>query len=179
MVSELGLNRRADCFFRIAPQSPRDTEPFNQLLFREWTLIVGHSAIHYQRKGGNMSSETRQLIERVNAKFVEEFNKGDIEAACAAYADDARIMPPGSPTVQGRSAIQDFWSEATKQMGITGIALKTVDFEADGKMAPRHLEQQQSLTWKSPSLMNQESTWQGWCPPASARAHRLTRRRSS
>lgn len=82
-----------------------------------------------------MSSETRQLIERVNAKFVEEFNKGDIEAACSAYADDASIMPPGSPTVQGRTAIQDFWSEAIKQMGITGIALKTVDFEADGKMA--------------------------------------------
>ena len=82
-----------------------------------------------------MSSETRQQCERVNSKFVEDFNKGDIQAACGAYADDAKILPPGSAAIQGRQAIQEFWSGACKQMGITGIALKTVDFEADGKMA--------------------------------------------
>lgn len=61
-----------------------------------------------------MSSEIRQQIERVIERFVEEFNKGDIETACSAYADDARIMPPGSPTGKGRPAIQDFWSEAIR-----------------------------------------------------------------
>ena len=82
-----------------------------------------------------MSSETRQQCERVNSKFVEDFNKGDIQAACGAYADDAKILPPGSAAIQGRQAIQEFWSGACKQMGITGMSLDTVDFEADGSMA--------------------------------------------
>ena len=71
----------------------------------------------------------------MNAKFVENFKKGDIEAACYSYADDAKIMPPGSPTVHGRPAIQEFWAEAIKQLGITGISIEIFDFEVDGKMA--------------------------------------------
>ena len=82
-----------------------------------------------------MSSETRQQVDRVNAKFVENFNRGDFAAACSVYTEDAKIMPPGGPTVEGRSRIQDFWSGATQQMGITGVTLKTVDLEADGNMA--------------------------------------------
>jgi len=82
-----------------------------------------------------MNSEVRQEIDRVNSKFVKDFNGGDIEAAASVYTEDAKIMPPGSTMVEGRGAIREFWSGATKQMGITGVSLKTIDLEVDGNMA--------------------------------------------
>ncbi|MCG8607555.1 DUF4440 domain-containing protein [bacterium] len=44
-------------------------------------------------------------------------------------------MPPGSPTVEGRSTIEEFWNGVAEQMGISDVKLKTVDLEADGNMA--------------------------------------------
>ena len=40
----------------------------------------------------------------------ELFNAGDAAAAAeAVFAEDARLLPPGAPMVEGRAAIAEFW----------------------------------------------------------------------
>jgi ketosteroid isomerase-like protein len=50
--------------------------------------------------------------------------RGDVAAASACYADDARLLTPAAELIQGRRAIEQYWS--------TGIALglTSVSFEA-------------------------------------------------
>jgi ketosteroid isomerase-like protein len=42
-------------------------------------------------------------------KLAAAFNKSDVEAITQAYADDARIFPPGRDIIQGRDAVKAFW----------------------------------------------------------------------
>lgn len=50
--------------------------------------------------------------------------RGDVAAAGACYADDARLLTPAAGLIQGRTAIEEYWG--------TGIALglSSVSFEA-------------------------------------------------
>ena len=50
--------------------------------------------------------------------------RGDVVAAGACYADDARLLAPDAGLIQGRKAIEEYWG--------TGIALglSSVSFEA-------------------------------------------------
>lgn len=86
-------------------------------------------------------SDARSAIEARNRRFVEDFNRGDIPSAVSVYTDDARIMPPGAPIIEGRSAIEGFWATAVEQMGIEGVDLKTVDVHSDGGSSALELGQ--------------------------------------
>lgn len=49
---------------------------------------------------------------KTNETFnTEVFGKRNIEALDLIYTANACIMPPGSPTISGRSAIKKFWSD--------------------------------------------------------------------
>ena len=50
--------------------------------------------------------------------------RGDVTAAGACYADDARLLTPAAGLIQGREAIEEYWG--------TGIALglSSVSFDA-------------------------------------------------
>lgn len=76
---------------------------------------------------------SRSDIDALNARFVEALEKGDAAGIAALYAPDARVMPPGFPTVTG-SGIQQLW-EGMLAMGVTGGALKTVTFEEHGDVS--------------------------------------------
>ena len=72
-----------------------------------------------------MSAEVRAEIDAVNKQFVDGAGRGDLEAMGGVYTDDARILPPGQPMIQGRAAIQGFWGSAAEALGVTGIDLAT------------------------------------------------------
>jgi ketosteroid isomerase-like protein len=75
----------------------------------------------------------RQGIDATNAGFMEAFGRGDPAAAAReTYTRDARILPPDAPIVQGRDAIAQFWTGAAQQLGITAVALSTVDLHPLG-----------------------------------------------
>lgn len=80
-----------------------------------------------------MSTAARSAIDAENRRFVENFNRGDVDAAIGVYTQNARIMPPGAPIIQGRDAIRDFWSSAVDQMGIRGVDLRTIEVRATGE----------------------------------------------
>ncbi|NIP60886.1 MAG: DUF4440 domain-containing protein [Gemmatimonadetes bacterium] len=72
------------------------------------------------------AESVRQGIEEANMAAEDLFAAGDMVAAAARiYTEDATILPPGGPVISGRSAIADFWSGATEQMGASAVDLVT------------------------------------------------------
>src|SRR2546428_6916579 len=68
---------------------------------------------------------------------------GEIESAAAAksasklasfYTDDATLLPPGSPLVNGKSNIQRFWQNFM-DAGAADPKLRTVSVESSGELA--------------------------------------------
>jgi ketosteroid isomerase-like protein len=57
---------------------------------------------------GCAKEETR-LPESVTMGVTRDFNKGDAMSTAAHYADDAEILPPRNPVIQGRPAIAAFF----------------------------------------------------------------------
>ena len=82
-----------------------------------------------------MSADVRSEIDTVNRQFVDGAGRGDIEAMGGVYTEDARILPPGQPMVQGRAAIQEFWAGAAKALGVTGVDLATEVLETQDDTA--------------------------------------------
>jgi len=72
-------------------------------------------------------------IEAGNRKFEEAVAKGDAAAIAKLYAEDAEILPPNSPPLKGREAIQKEFA------GLVGafkkITLKTREVHPLGNLA--------------------------------------------
>jgi uncharacterized protein (TIGR02246 family) len=81
---------------------------------------------------GNGSA--RQAIEQVNRQFEQAFNQGNAAGTTKVYTEDARLMPPGMPLMQGHQAIQQFW-QGGMDMGIHKVELHTDYFEERGELA--------------------------------------------
>jgi uncharacterized protein (TIGR02246 family) len=73
-------------------------------------------------------------IAAVNKAFVDAFKRGDAAGAAAVYTVDAWALPPGSPPVIGRQAIQGIWQGALDG-GIKAVELETVELEFQGGSA--------------------------------------------
>ncbi len=76
----------------------------------------------------------RNDIDALNATFVQGLEKGDAGLMASAYAEDGRLLPPGSEPVSGQAAIEQFWQGALGQ-GLTGGSLSTVSLEEQGDLA--------------------------------------------
>lgn len=76
----------------------------------------------------------RKAIAAENAKWLEAFNRGDAAGVAALYTDDATVLPPNSEMIQGRQAIQSYWSDGI-QMGLKDASFTTVNVGGGGDMA--------------------------------------------
>jgi ketosteroid isomerase-like protein len=56
--------------------------------------------------------------------WFEHYGRADGEAMAALYAQDALLMPPGAPAVQGRAAIREFLGRDAAATRAAGFALK-------------------------------------------------------
>jgi uncharacterized protein (TIGR02246 family) len=79
---------------------------------------------------GSAAAQDKATIEKLNDAFVSAFNKGDFAAVGGMYAEDATVLPPGSPMIKGRPNIQSFWTQAGQ--GIGDVKLTTVDVQPLG-----------------------------------------------
>jgi uncharacterized protein (TIGR02246 family) len=86
---------------------------------------------------GSASAQTVAMIQQLNDKWEDAFNKGDAAAVAAMYAEDAHVLPPGGNMVKGRSAIEAFWKRAGQQVG--DAKLVTVDVLPLGPRAAREI----------------------------------------
>jgi ketosteroid isomerase-like protein len=82
-----------------------------------------------------VDTSTMQAIAAVNRKFEERVARGDIAGACEVYTQDAKLLPPDAAMVTGRGAIQNFWQQAAKALGLKRVELKTVQLTLSGNTA--------------------------------------------
>ena len=54
------------------------------------------------------------------------YNKGDVEGAMRLYADNALLMPPGTPARKGRTAIREFLAADMAKSNAAGVSLQSV-----------------------------------------------------
>src|SRR6266850_981386 len=77
----------------------------------------------------------RRGIDATQRRFEDMFNRGDAAgAARQLYTRDARILPPGAETVQGRDRIAEYWAAAAAapQTGVRRVELSTLDLQSLG-----------------------------------------------
>jgi len=75
-------------------------------------------------------------IRAVNRVFEEEvIGRRDFDALERVYARDARVLPPGAPTVEGRAAIAEFWSAAVAALNVQSLRLHTISLDVSGDRA--------------------------------------------
>jgi uncharacterized protein (TIGR02246 family) len=80
----------------------------------------------------------RTAVDAANRRFESAFNSGDAAGAAREfYARDARILPPGSATVQGVEKIAAYWAAAAAapQAGVQRVQLSTLDLRPVGDAA--------------------------------------------
>jgi uncharacterized protein (TIGR02246 family) len=77
------------------------------------------------------ASDTSPL-EAAQAAWEKAFASGDGKAAAeAVFTEDARLLPPGEPMVEGREAIGAYWQGAM-DAGLHGLDLGLIDVEIVG-----------------------------------------------
>lgn len=83
-------------------------------------------------------SEVRKKIEKENLKFGEYVRRSDTKAISGLYTDGASLLPVGMKSIEGRKAIEQFWGNTIKSMGLKDASLKTVELvESDDTVTER------------------------------------------
>ena len=76
----------------------------------------------------------RESIESGLAAFCEAFNAGDAAGVAAQYTSDARILPPGASSIDGRQGIQEFW-QGFVDAKVADLILRSDEIEDFGSQA--------------------------------------------
>ncbi len=75
-------------------------------------------------------------IQATNRVFEEEvIGRRDFGALERVYTRNARLLPPGAPTVTGRDAVADFWRGAVAAMDLQSLRLHTLSLDVFGDQA--------------------------------------------
>lgn len=64
----------------------------------------------------------KEALEARGNQLAQAVNSGDAESASRLYTEDALLMPPGSPQLQGRAAIREAWQ------GMIDAGVKDLEF---------------------------------------------------
>jgi len=78
-------------------------------------------------------AKLRAAIEKADADFVKAVAAKDAAAIAAMYTEDAQVMPPNSPPVKGRAAIQQLFAGMVQ--GIARLEITAVEVEGHGDVA--------------------------------------------
>lgn len=76
----------------------------------------------------------RDSIASANQNFMDAFSRADAAGIAALYTEDAKLLPPGSPMMSGKEAIQSFW-QGVMDMGLKEARLDIVEVESQGNLA--------------------------------------------
>jgi ketosteroid isomerase-like protein len=77
--------------------------------------------------------EVKLAMASTNSLFnTEVFGHRNFAALDQIYTSDARILPPGAPTISGREAIKKFWSDLIQSVNAKSAVLASVDVISAG-----------------------------------------------
>src|SRR5438270_13913970 len=79
-----------------------------------------------------LTDADRNAIRTVVANFDKAVLAGDWPAVVSVYAEDGILLPPNAPAVQGRAAMQSFFSGLPK---ITAFRQSVVEIGGEGNLA--------------------------------------------
>jgi uncharacterized protein (TIGR02246 family) len=82
-------------------------------------------------------AQTMAMIQALDDKFAEAFNKGDAAGVAAMYTADAYVLPPGADMVKGRNAIEALWRGNMQQ--IADVKCTAIDVKPLGQNAAREI----------------------------------------
>jgi ketosteroid isomerase-like protein len=81
----------------------------------------------------SLPESVRTGMQRTNDLFGSAVVKNrEIDALDNIYTVDARILPPGADSIQGRAQIKGFWQQVIAGLGVRDAKLTTVDAQAAG-----------------------------------------------
>jgi len=81
-----------------------------------------------------VTADVRSDIAAGNARFMDAFGRRDAAGLSALYTAGGQLLPPNSPVITGRDAIQAFW-KSVMDLGLTGATLETLELEGHGETA--------------------------------------------
>ncbi len=95
---------------------------------------AGATAVAVAQAEPNVA-EIRSAIEAANQKWAAAMLAGDMTDAIGNYADDAVLMMPMMPTLNGRAAIESGMKEMLTMMKVNDAKPSTLDVVASGDLA--------------------------------------------
>jgi uncharacterized protein (TIGR02246 family) len=81
----------------------------------------------------SLAADIKHDVEAAYASFNTAFNKGDAKAVAAAYAPDAKVLPPSHDVASGPADIEKFFAGLFAG-GFTDHKLEIVDVGGDDKV---------------------------------------------
>ena len=81
----------------------------------------------------SVSDAVKAGMQETNERFCRDaIGQGDLGAFDRIYTQGAKVLPPGSPMVEGLQAVKAFWEAAIAGMGLTAAELRTLEVEMCG-----------------------------------------------
>jgi ketosteroid isomerase-like protein len=83
---------------------------------------------------GEVDMDAKDGIERINAAWIEAYNRRDAAGCAATYVENAQMLAPNQSAVRGRKALEDFfqrWIDGSRGTHSN----KMLDFGVDGDLA--------------------------------------------
>ena len=95
------------------------------------------------RTSSRLADADRDSIHMEVDNFTKAMLAGDFATAASYYSEDAELLPPNAPVIEGRAAIQSFFTTYPK---ISAFTQKIVELGASGELAWARLTYELTMT---------------------------------
>lgn len=85
--------------------------------------------------GTARAEDLRAVMEADNARWLAAYNTNTPKAFAAMYTEDAIVLPPGQPPINGRDAITQFWQDRLAPGNRKNHTFEIVSVHQDGQLA--------------------------------------------
>jgi len=93
-------------------------------------IAVGLIALAGCKPAAQDTAAEMTAIQEINKAWGDNYNAGDADAIANLYAEDALLMPPGTPAANGHDAIREFFADDTAAAKAAGVTY-SVSSDAD------------------------------------------------
>lgn len=88
---------------------------------KSWLALGLTALIGAAHAAAPSTAADEAAIRAQSVSWAKAYNAGDAAGVAAQYAEDALLLPPGSPGVKGRAAIQAFFVKDTANTKAAGV----------------------------------------------------------
>jgi ketosteroid isomerase-like protein len=117
------------------PRATNDTR--SEMRTSAWVLAVvalATTTACSTPKGEEFTTSDAATIRQKNQEFVEAFNGKQVPKILSLYADNSVFMPPNTPTIRGRGALEGYYSDQFRQ-GAGDLKLEVAEVSGHGPLA--------------------------------------------